>query len=116
MEEAEVVAPYGVGDKVNVNLGTDKKPDIKTGKIVTIQSSGDGAEVDFGSGNVYGIMWNRMMPIDVEETDDETLELKKGIENDIAELEALKDDIDDADILSEMQSDIDELKELLKEL
>ena len=55
-------------------------------------------------------------PIEVDETDDETLELKKGIENDIAELEALKDDIDDADILSEMQSDIDELKELLKEL
>ena len=46
---------------VEVDLGSNKNPDVKPGKIIEMSKSGESAVVDFGNGNTYSIMLRRLM-------------------------------------------------------
>ncbi len=62
----ETIKKYQIGEVVKVDLGTFKMSDFRTGTIIEILKSGDGAIVDFGSSDTYGILWNRMIQSNVE--------------------------------------------------
>lgn len=63
----ETIKKYQIGEVVKVDFsGTFEMSDFRTGTIIEIQQSGDGAIVDFGSSNTYGILWHRMIQSNVE--------------------------------------------------
>ena len=61
VSKTKTSVPWKVGDLVEVDLGSNKNPDVKPGKIIEMSKLGDSAQVDFGNGNTYSILLRRLM-------------------------------------------------------
>ena len=61
VSKTKTSVPWKVGDLVEVDLGSNKNPDVKPGKIIEMSKLEDSAQVDFGNGNTYSILLRRLM-------------------------------------------------------